>query len=257
MVEQEGFQGLAEVLDEMKPVDDLHRLGRPPANAVGVEVAAITTDDGDRRMLGQPGGDTGGRAVRQEVHDAMRRQIDQDGAIPMAPPPGPLVDTDDLEGWRGRDRRPPDQAEQRGWTGGEPQAGREPGASIPAQRQTDRPEGCGQSMGVTAISRDEIRQALGEDPAPAGPIAAAEFPHGQLDPDGPRPPSQVRQVALVAAMHGRRGHGTAWAGGGWGCYYELEPHRLHPQWTHPGDGSHEWGEERIDQSLKFNGHNPL
>jgi hypothetical protein len=35
-------------------------------------------------------------------------------------------------------------------------------------------------MGVTAISRDEIRQAFGEDAAPAGPIAAAEFPNGQL-----------------------------------------------------------------------------
>jgi hypothetical protein len=56
-------------------------------------------------------------------------------------------------------------------------------------------------MGVTAIRRDEIRQALGEDPAPAGPIAAAEFPDGQLDPNGPRPPGQVRQVALIAAMH--------------------------------------------------------
>jgi hypothetical protein len=57
-------------------------------------------------------------------------------------------------------------------------------------------------MGVTAICRDEIRQALGEDLVPAGPIAAAKFPHGQVDPDGPRPPSQVRQVALVAPMHG-------------------------------------------------------
>ena len=188
VVEQEGFQGLAEVVDEMKAVDDLHRLGCPPANAIRIEVTAITTDDGDRRMLGQPGRDAGGRAVRQQVHDAMRRQIDQDGAIPMAPPPGPLVDPNGLQGWHGRDRGPPDQAEQGGWTGGEPQAGREPGASVPAQRQADRPQGCDQSMGVAAIGRDEVRQALGEDPTPAGPIAAEEFPHGQLDPDGARPP---------------------------------------------------------------------
>ena len=83
----------------MKPIDHLHGLGRAPANAVGVEVAPITTDHGDRRMLGQPGRDAGGRAVRQEVDDAMRQQIDQDGAIAMAPPPGPLVDTNGLEGW--------------------------------------------------------------------------------------------------------------------------------------------------------------
>jgi hypothetical protein len=98
----------------MKPVDDLHGRRRPPANAVGVEVAAITTDDGDRRMLGQPCRDAGSGAARQQVHDAMSRQIDQDGAVAVAPPPGPLVDTDGLKGWRRRDRRPTDQAEQCG-----------------------------------------------------------------------------------------------------------------------------------------------
>ena len=46
-----------------------------------------------------------------------------------------------------------------------------------------------------------------------------------MDPDGSRPPGQVRQVALVAAMYGGRGHGTAWAGGGRGCHRELELHR--------------------------------
>jgi hypothetical protein len=120
VVEQEGFQDLTEVVDERKPVDDLHGLRCAPANAIGVEVAAIATDDGDRRMLAQPGRHAGSGAVRQQVHDAMHHEINQDGAIPMAPPPGPLVDADDLQGWRGRDRRPPDQAEQRGWTGGEP-----------------------------------------------------------------------------------------------------------------------------------------
>ena len=40
VVDQEGFQRLAEVLDEMKPIDDLHRVGCPPANAVGIQVDA-------------------------------------------------------------------------------------------------------------------------------------------------------------------------------------------------------------------------
>ena len=99
MVDQQGFQGLAEVLDQMKPIDHLHRLGCPPANAVGIEVTPIAADDGDRRMLGQPGRHGRGRAVRQQVHDAMRLEIDQDGAIPMAPPPGPLVHPNGLQGW--------------------------------------------------------------------------------------------------------------------------------------------------------------
>ena len=60
VVEEERFQPLAEVLHEMKPIDHLHRLGCPPANAVGVEIAPIPTDRSDRRMLRQPGRECGG-----------------------------------------------------------------------------------------------------------------------------------------------------------------------------------------------------
>jgi hypothetical protein len=85
---------------EREPIDDLHRLRCPPAHAVGVEVTAIGTDHGYGGMLGQPGRDAGGRAVRPQIHDPRRLQIDQDGAIPVAPPPGPLVHPDSLQDWR-------------------------------------------------------------------------------------------------------------------------------------------------------------
>ena len=95
----------------MKAVDDLHGLRRPPPNAVGIEVTAIATDQADRRMLGQPRRDGRGRAVRQQVHDAVIREIHQDRAVAMPPPPGPLVDADGLQGWRIGHRGRPHQAE--------------------------------------------------------------------------------------------------------------------------------------------------
>jgi hypothetical protein len=98
VVDQQGFQRLAEVLDQVKPVHHLRGLGRPPANTVGVELAPVATDDGDRRMLGQPDGDGGSRAVRQEIDDPMGCQINEDGTIPMASPPRPLVHSDELQG---------------------------------------------------------------------------------------------------------------------------------------------------------------
>jgi hypothetical protein len=98
VVEQEGLQRLAEVLDEMEPIDHLHDLGRTPANAIRVQIAPITADHLNRRMLGEPCRDAGGRAVRQQVDDTMRCQIDEDGAIAVVPPPGPLVDSNGVEG---------------------------------------------------------------------------------------------------------------------------------------------------------------
>ena len=61
--------------------------------------------------------------------------------------------------------------------------------------------GCPASAARPGGWRDEVWKALCEDPTPAGPIAAEEFPHGQLDTDGPRTPGKVRQAALIAAMH--------------------------------------------------------
>jgi hypothetical protein len=141
------------------------------------------------------------------------------------------------------------------WWGaaGVPQAG--PPCSRPAQ--TEGPQHGGQSMGVTSIGREEVRQALGEDPTPTGPIVAAKFPHGQLHTDGPRPPGQVREAARIAAMHGRGWHGTAWAGRSRRCRRELEPHRLILNMNrHEADPMGGW-ESCTDQCMKFSGHHPI
>jgi hypothetical protein len=225
VIAQDGFHGLAEVLHAMEPIPHRHGLRRPPAQAGGREVTPIATDHSSGGMLGPPRRAGRGRALRQEVHDAIRHEIDQDGTMAMAPPPGPFIDADGLQGWRRGHRGGPHQPEQGRGTGRQLQTGGPSGAGVPASRPADGPEGCGQSLGVTAIRRDEVRHARGEDPAPAGPITAAECPPGQRDPDGPRSPGQGPQVALVAAMCGGRGHGTAWAGGGRGCRGELERYR--------------------------------
>jgi hypothetical protein len=66
VIAQEGFDRLAKVLDRMKAVHDLHGVWRSSANALGVQVAPITTDDGDRRMFGEPSRDRRRRATLLE-----------------------------------------------------------------------------------------------------------------------------------------------------------------------------------------------
>ena len=60
LVPQERFHRFAEVLHEMETINDLHRVGGSLADAIRIQGASIATDNGDRRMLGQPGCDTGG-----------------------------------------------------------------------------------------------------------------------------------------------------------------------------------------------------
>jgi hypothetical protein len=55
VVSQERLHRLAEVVHEMKTIDHLHRVGRPPANTIGVQDTAIATHRRYGRMPGQPG----------------------------------------------------------------------------------------------------------------------------------------------------------------------------------------------------------
>jgi hypothetical protein len=141
----------------VEAIDHLHRLGCPPANAVGVEVTAIATDRGDRRVPGEPGGDAGRRAVRQEIDHPMRQEIDEDGAIAMPPPPGPLVDPDGLQGGNVGYRGRPHQPEEGGRTGRQPQLGGESGTRVPSQSDADGLQGVDQPRGLAGIGGGDVR----------------------------------------------------------------------------------------------------
>jgi hypothetical protein len=86
------------LVHQMNAINNQHRVGGPLANTIRIQGTAIATDHGDRRMLGELGGDGCRRALRQQADDVVTRQINQHGTIPMAPPPGLLVDADGLGG---------------------------------------------------------------------------------------------------------------------------------------------------------------
>jgi hypothetical protein len=100
------------------------------------------------------------------------------------------------------------QPEQGGRTGGEPQAGGEPGARVPSQGDADGLQGRGQSTGIPGIHGNQLGHARREHAVDACGLAAHECLHRQLDAYGQGPPRQVRQMALIPAMHGSRGRGT-------------------------------------------------
>jgi hypothetical protein len=160
VVDQDGFQGLAEVMDEMKPIDHLHSIGQPAVAAVRIQVTPIAANHRHRGMLGQPGRHRCRGPVRQEVHHAMTHQIDQDGTIAVAPPPVPLVDPDGLQGGGDGHRGRPYQAEQGGLTGCELQAGRQPNSGLPAEGDAERLQDCEASWRFPSIWRDELWEAL-------------------------------------------------------------------------------------------------
>jgi hypothetical protein len=103
--------------------------------------------------------------------------------------------------WTGSE--PPNQAEQSGRTRREPQPGCKSDTGLPTQGHADRAQDGDQPMGLAGRWRDEVWEALGEDATRAGRVLAQELPDHELEMDGARPPWEVRQLALVAAIDGR------------------------------------------------------
>jgi hypothetical protein len=78
----------------------------------------------------------------------------------MTPPPGPLINTDSLQGGGVGHRGCPHQPQKRGGTDGQPQAGCEPGTGLPPQGHADRPQNHDQPSGLAGGWRDEVWEAL-------------------------------------------------------------------------------------------------
>jgi hypothetical protein len=97
----------------------------------------------------------------------MTCQIDQNGAIAVAQPPGPFIDADGLQGWHGWYRSRPHQPEERGRTAPQPQAGREPGARVPTEGHTDRLQGRDELVGFAGEHGTELWWVLRKDAATA------------------------------------------------------------------------------------------
>ena len=101
---EKSLNGFPQVLHQMKPIHDLDSVWGATANAVRIERAAIPTDHGHGRLLGEPLRHHIGRTLGEEVHDAMRLQIDQDRAVALPASPGPLIHAQHLGGGRRRRR---------------------------------------------------------------------------------------------------------------------------------------------------------
>src|SRR5215510_5885085 len=101
IAEKEPLQGLAQVLHQVEPIDNLDRLGRPLPNPFSIEATTIAADDLDTRVRPQPLRDRGGRAFREQIEHVMALEIAENGREPSAAPPGPFVEANHPGGRRG------------------------------------------------------------------------------------------------------------------------------------------------------------
>jgi hypothetical protein len=129
---KQALQCLAQILQEVKAIGDLHRLRCPFRCSIGIRSCTVAADDGDLGVLLEPSFDGCGGSIRQQVDHLMGFKIDDHRPLAVPFAPGPVVDANDLWGRRCRCGRAARQAKERVRTGGHAGACGSAGASFAA-----------------------------------------------------------------------------------------------------------------------------
>jgi hypothetical protein len=138
----------------------------------------VAGDDLDAGMRLQPRLDSFGPAITQQIDwSVLILQIDADGAVASAPPPGPVVDADDARGRRYRNGSHPDQAQQ----------------GVAADRH-------GKPNGPPDPRQGHLRQAFGEDAARALGTGAAKATDLKIEMADPPLPGKIPRMANISAV---------------------------------------------------------
>jgi hypothetical protein len=89
------LDGLGHVLPQVEPVGDLDRVRCPGPGSVGVRAGAVSADDLDPRVGGQPVGQGLGVASFEEVQRGAGLDVDDQRAVVLAAPGREVVDPED------------------------------------------------------------------------------------------------------------------------------------------------------------------
>ena len=182
-------------------VADLDGIRSPPADAVGIAAGAITGNDLSTGMILQPGRNRVTLAVRQQVDRPVALQIDDDGAVALAPPPCPVIDADDAR-WRcWFYRHALDQAQQRFATDRHGEPVRQAGAGFTAGMQSYAALRFGEADGPPNPRQGHFRQLFSKDPARAPGSGAAKAADLKIEMADPTLPGKISEMANISAMH--------------------------------------------------------
>ena len=192
---------LGQVLPQVEPVGDLHRVRCAGAGPVGVGAGAVPADDLDAGMGGQPVRQRLGVAASQQVQRRTGLAVDDDRAVVVAAPDGEVVHPEHPRDGRRRVRGGHHQPQQHLPAGRLGQGGSQPGPGPPGQRDRDVPQHAGQQRSLPAVADGQARDLLSERRALAAGAAAEEPADGQPDHHPAPADGGISQPPGVTAVH--------------------------------------------------------
>ncbi len=174
MLEHGLLDGVCQVLPEVESVGDMDGVGGAEPCGLGIEGGAVTADDLDSGMRGQPGTDGLDGAVGQQVDGPTGLDVDQDGRVDVAFAQGELVDPQHS---RRRRRGLGDSAyqpEQRGTADRDSEGLGQAGAGPPGEHEPEPLQRGLELLASPSVPEGDALDLLDERSPLAGLLAAAE-----------------------------------------------------------------------------------
>jgi hypothetical protein len=89
---QQPLQEVTKIAQQVPTIGHLNGVGSALGGPVGVKASTISADDLNPRMCLEPGRQSRSAALRQQIHEVVLLQIDQDRAIGLAFVFRPIID---------------------------------------------------------------------------------------------------------------------------------------------------------------------
>src|SRR5205085_3733744 len=109
---KESLECVTQIEQQVEAIGHLLCLGSSFARSLRIGSCTVTADDFDSRMSGEPGLEGLSLAIRQDIHNAMSLQINQDRAVRSPLAHGPVVYSKHAWGRGSRQRSTAQQTEQ-------------------------------------------------------------------------------------------------------------------------------------------------
>lgn len=193
---------LAQVDQQVPAVGDLDRLRGAQADAAGVLGRAVPCHHLDGVVFAQPSRQGLRSAVGQEIDNAARFQVDQNGPVGLPLPERPVVDPQDARRtargqWDGAH-----EAQHAVGAGRHTEVVKQAGAGLTTAGDPNLPLSGGEPPGATRPGGQQVRQRFGESPARAGGVPAVEPADQEVKANRAAEAGQIGRTAAVATMDG-------------------------------------------------------
>ncbi len=191
---------IAQIMEQVKPVSDLNRVGCSLSSTLRIFTAAVATDHFDTGVCGKPRREGLCAPIGEQINCAMPLQIDEDTAVGATTPKGEIIHAHDSQRWWGSNSVGADARQQSIAADAHTEMMQESRSRFTSEGKRDLGEPVIEFAGAAREGSNESRETFGKSTTRAARIATEEPADMELQSDVQAIDGHVTGMSPVRAM---------------------------------------------------------